>query len=179
MPIYNFQCECGLQFEQSRSFAKRDNPVKCKACGEKVERSMPTEVAGVFRQQTTSMNPQNTGVSSFDHHVDRVVGKSADEGRAFQDHRASVKRAVLRSNPGATRQDLTELPDGTWDVMAPEVKTQQAAGRIINNAAMRLGRYQNNDTYHLDEQGRPSDNPVMSGQKRRKRARSLPSDPQG
>jgi len=145
MPIYDFQCDCGLRFERATSFDLREEPVKCQSCGAPAPRVMPTSVEGVFHQEAKGIGPQNTGVSSFDSHVDRVIGVSSNDGWKHQAQRAALKEQVLRGNPGVSAADLTELPDGSWEVMDPGSKQYQERGRVINKLAMDSGKYINHD----------------------------------
>lgn len=145
MPVYDYMCACGLAFEKILPMDRRDEAVTCEACGEEVERSVPETVAGVFNQTPDGPVPQNTGVSSFDLHVDRIIGASAEKGWAFQDGRDKEKREVLREHPEADTSDLSEAPDGEWEVMPPEVKQRTLRARLINSKAMESGRYRSDD----------------------------------
>ncbi len=145
MPTFVFQCKCGLQFEKSVRMSRRDKPVNCK-CGEVAPRLMPEGVAGVFVQKAKGGPvPQNTGISSYDVHVDRVIGVSAEDGWGFQEKRDAVKREVLHQNPGAILRDLSHNTDGTWEVMPSKVKQRTYRGRLINEQAMESGQYTNHD----------------------------------
>lgn len=146
MPTYEFQCECGLLFERSVPLAKRGLPVKCR-CGEQAARAMPEEVAGVFKQAVQGGPvPQNTGVASFDAHVDRVIGTSAEDGWAFQESRDSVKRRVLQQHPNAKSSDLSSTPDGEWEIMPERVKQRTYRARLINHQALSGGHYVKDDS---------------------------------
>ena len=148
MPIYDFQCACGFRFERSGRIANREKPAKCKSCGADASRIIPEDVAGVFVQKVQKgPQPQNTGLASFDGHVDRVIGSSAEDGWAFQEGRDKVKREVLRQNPGTKNSDLSKNVDGTWDVMPAKVKQRTYRSRLINEAALASGKHTNNDSY--------------------------------
>lgn len=136
MPVYDFQCECGLRFEQSVPFASREKPFPCRSCGGQAQRLMPSTVSGVFVKDVTGPGPQNTGLSAYDAHVDRVIGKSAAQGWAVQEKRVADKREVLRDNPGATGHDLSQNPDGSWKVLTPEERGFQDRALTINSKAM-------------------------------------------
>lgn len=102
---------------------------------------MPEEVAGVMNQRATSLAPQNTGVSSFDAHVDRVIGSSSQEGWEYQEKRDAIKRSVLQANPGARREDLSAVGEGDWEIMPKPLTEKVKRARTINALAMQSGRY--------------------------------------
>jgi len=63
MPLYVYQCECGVRFEKSGHMKDHDKPVKCPECGELAPRFVPGEVSGVMNHPVTGPGPQNTGTS--------------------------------------------------------------------------------------------------------------------
>lgn len=136
MPIYDFQCnECGLRFEQSVTFANRENPFPCHSCSQPANRLMPASVTGVFNKDVTGPVPQNTGIHSLDAHIDRTIGKSAAQGWTVQETRVADKREVLRQNPHASGHDLTQNPDGSWGILSKEERGFQDRALTINSAA--------------------------------------------
>ena len=137
MPTYKWQCECGLRFEGIAPMKDHQKPKKCPDCGAEAQRVVPDEVAGVFNQDVTGPVPQNTGLSQYDAHVDRVIGKSADQGRKVQEIRRKVKGQVLNSNPGVTPEDLSLNPDGTYRVLTPEERGVHERANTINSLAMK------------------------------------------
>jgi len=136
MPLYDYQCECGIRFEHSVPFVKRNDPVSCYECGAPAERLMPDTVSGVFVKDVTGMGPQNSGIHSLDAHIDRVIGKSAAQGWAVQEQRVGDKREVLRQNPEATGHDLSQDPDGSWRVLSKEERGFQDRALVINSQAI-------------------------------------------
>lgn len=112
-------------------------PKKCPDCGLAAPRIVPEDVAGVFHQDVTGPVPQNTGISQLDSHIDRVIGKSADQGRQVQEQRKRIKEQVLRSNPGKSLEDLSLNPDGSYKVLAPEERGVQSRVHSINDLAMK------------------------------------------
>ena len=99
-------------------------------------RDMPEGVKGVFNQDVSGPTPQNTGIHSLDVHVDRVIGKSAEQGWAAEAARQQEKRRVLRAT-GAKTADLSLNPDGTYRVMTPEEKGVQLRATEINLRAQK------------------------------------------
>ena len=136
MPLYSYQCSCGIRFEGSASMAKHADPKECPECGKMSERLMPTDVNGVFNQEVSGPVPQNTGVDSFDAHIDRVIGQSAEQGRKAHVARVDTKKELLRDNPGATGKDITKTSDGGFHLMSLEERNARDAALSINNQAM-------------------------------------------
>lgn len=136
MPVYDFQCECGLRFEQSVRFAERDKPFQCPSCGALASRLMPKTVNGVFVQEVTGPVPQNTGLSAYDAHVDRVIGKSSKQGWEVQEQRQKDKAEVVRANPGVSPHGLSQNPDGSWRPLTKEERGVQQRVQIINGKAL-------------------------------------------
>lgn len=133
MPIYDYQCSCGKQFEKSVRFADKDTPQEC-LCGKKVPRvGVPDTVAFTFNQKTSGMAPQNTGVSSFDANADRIIGTDAKEKWALITKRVRDKRTILRDNPDVTPDHITRLPDGHYSLQ-PEPERRSRA--VLNNEAI-------------------------------------------
>jgi len=137
MPLYRFQCECGLRFEGVAPMKDHQKPKKCPDCGSDAPRVVPEDVAGVFNQEVTGPVPQNTGLSQYDAHVDRVIGKSADQGRKVIARRQKEKEQVLDGIPGVTPDDLSRNPDGTYRVMTPEERGVHERANTINSLAMK------------------------------------------
>ena len=136
MPIYEYQCGCGIRFESTASMAKHAEPKKCPECGKEADRLMPSDVNGVFNQEVSGPIPQNTGVDSLDAHIDRVIGQSAEQGRKAHVARVDTKKELLRDNPDATGKDITKTSDGEFHLMSQEERNARDAALSINNQAM-------------------------------------------
>jgi len=136
MPVYTYQCGCGIRFEGSASMAKHSKPHKCPDCGEMADRLMPSDVNGVFNQEVSGPVPQNTGVDGLDAHIDRVIGQSAEQGRKAHVARVDTKKELLRDNPGATGKDITKTSDGEFHLMSLEERDARDTALSINNQAM-------------------------------------------
>jgi putative FmdB family regulatory protein len=137
MPIYTYQCkECGLRFERSVKFSKRGEPIPCDACATPCDAVFPETVSGVFVKDVSGPVPQNTGLSAYDAHVDRVIGKSAAQGWAVQEQRVGDKKEFLRENPDATGYDLTQNPDGSWSKLTKDQRKFTERANTINSMAM-------------------------------------------
>lgn len=117
MPLYEFQCSCGLRFEAVASLAKRNDGKSCPACGGMAGLVPPPAVQGHFKKEVSGPVPQNTGIHDLDTHIDRVIGQSAAQGREVIHDRHRTKQQVLDDNPGATGADLSRNPDGSYRVL--------------------------------------------------------------
>lgn len=131
MPLYRYQCECGLNFSARGSIQDSNSPIKCEACGAMAPRDVPSNVSVAYAGSTSGSGPQNTGLSSLDGNYDRVIGTDAKQKWGTVRERQNDKRRFLASNPGATGHDLSKLPDGTYRVMAPEERAAAEKGRHI------------------------------------------------
>ena len=122
MPLYDYQCnECGLLFEKTVPFSDRENTQKCKNCGSQAEPQISRDVSFSFNPNIGNKpTPPNTGISAYDHQVDRAIGKSAEFGWSMQEKRAEQKRQLLRDNPNAEYGNLSRNPDNTYRVMGSE-----------------------------------------------------------
>jgi putative FmdB family regulatory protein len=137
MPIYVFQCSCGLRFEASASMKAYKDPKPCPDCGKQAPRYLPEDVNGVFHQEISNGPvPQNTGISQLDAHIDRVIGQSAQQGWEVHNQRLSDKRQILRENPNVTGFDLSKNPDGSYKVLKPEERAIHERANTINSLAL-------------------------------------------
>lgn len=130
-PLYNYQCGCGVLFEASNSIVKYKDPKPCPNCGEDAPRAMPDTVAGHFNVEVTGPGPQNSGIHDLDTHIDRVIGKSADQGREIHRQRVADKRALMEAT-GAAGQDLSRNPDNTYRVLSPEERGVHERSQAIH-----------------------------------------------
>ena len=137
MPVYSYQCDCGVRFDGSDSMANHSKPHKCPDCGSLANRNVPNDLNGVFNISTNGVGPQNTGVSDLDVNLDRVVGADAKKGWDAIESRNKSKTKTLRDNPGATAYDLSRNPDDTYRVMSPEERGMHARAFTINHTAMK------------------------------------------
>ena len=138
MPIYTYQCACGLRFERNVPMSDRAVPVSCTDCGAEASRLVPDDITGVFKLETNGPGPQNTGVSQMDAVADRAIGVDAEKGWKVVEKRQGVKSKILTQNPGVGRGDLSRQPDGSYKILAPEEKQVQKRALGINNLAMKL-----------------------------------------
>ena len=138
MPAYLYQCECGVLFEDSNPISKFKDPKSCPDCGELAARAMPDSMTGQFNLEVGGPGPQNSGVHDMDTHIDRIIGKSADQNREVHRRRVKDKKELIQST-GATGEDLSRNPDGSYRVMAPEERdVHQRALRIHTKAGQAL-----------------------------------------
>jgi putative FmdB family regulatory protein len=137
MPVYEYQCyECGLLFEKNVPRRDRKKEVPCPSCKSGVSQIPPSSLSYSFGMTPTGAEPQNTGVSRFDHSVDRIIG--ADSARRWETvhHREAHKRSVLAANPGAEKWELSRTPDGDYRVMAERETAATLQARSINTRAI-------------------------------------------
>lgn len=109
---------------------------KCPDCGDDAPRHLPEEVSGVFQQDVTGPVPQNTGVTKLDAHIDRVIGKSSEQGWALHEERQTQKKALLEQDPGATPAHISRNPDGTYRTLTDEEAGVHHRANAINTKAM-------------------------------------------
>jgi putative FmdB family regulatory protein len=135
MPKYRYQCSCGVQFEGRNPVAKHMEPKPCPDCGHDAARMMPDGVEGHFNQIANGPGPQNTGVHGFDLNVDRVIGQSAAQGKAFMEERSRQKREFIQRN-GIDPKRVGKLPDGSYTENTPEEQAFALRANKINSRAM-------------------------------------------
>lgn len=136
MPIYKYQCyDCGLQFEALVSFALREQPKDC-MCGAKAKPLMPESVSFSFDQQPKDILPQNTGVTSFDAKVDRVIGAHARKGWTVIGGRHQEKKKILRANPQIRGTDLAPNEDGSYRVVPSQERLVSRAVKTLHSEAL-------------------------------------------
>ena len=135
MPMYSYQCNCGVRFDSSAPAAKHKDPKLCPDCGKPAARMMPTDVSGTFNQAVSGPVPQNTGISALDAHIDRVIGQSAKQGWEEMDKIRAEKRRTLRQNPGAKTEDLSRNLDGSYRVKPKDEKAFHERAVKINDLA--------------------------------------------
>lgn len=136
MPVYTYQCfDCGLRFKKTVKFAKKDAPQKCK-CGSDVSRSMPESCSFSFK--VTPDQPPNSGVSSMDKQIDRIIGADAEQRWKVVDDRDVAKREVLRTHPDKTKSDIAINDDGSYRILKPEEKKAGRTARNLHETAMQI-----------------------------------------
>tara|TARA_B100000287_G_C20036255_1_gene544555 strand:+ start:19 stop:456 length:438 start_codon:yes stop_codon:yes gene_type:complete len=125
MPTYDYLCEkCGLLFEKSVSFSNREDLQSCTSCGTLSVPQITKDISFSFNPNINSPKPPNTGISGYDHKVDRAIGKSAEFGWSTQEKRAEVKRQLLRENPNSEYGNISRNPDNTYRVMGSNETTE-------------------------------------------------------
>lgn len=112
-------------------------PTRCQ-CGQMADRMVPENVSVAFSARVKGMGPQDTGVASIDHDVDRVIGEDARQKWNGIRQRVKDKIQVIQSNPGSTGFDLSRQTDGTYRVMDPEERKAAELGRKVHADAMRI-----------------------------------------
>jgi len=137
IPLYSYQCEdCGLRFDRRMSASRAGDAVGCK-CGEQASRVVPDSVQTTFNPKGDgTIQPQNTGVSSYDANVDRVIGEHARGSWDAIAQRHTRKREVLRNNPGKTGWDLGRTLDGDYQPMKTEERGAAEMARGLHGKAL-------------------------------------------
>lgn len=108
---------------------------ECTHCGQLADRVVST-ASLAFRTDIAEATPQNTGFSAIDHSVDRVIGLDAEKKWATIRRREAGKREVLRGT-GATKNDLSREPDGSYRVMAPGERRASETARSLHQKALK------------------------------------------
>lgn len=137
MPLYDFQCSCGLSFQKKRLVSQSKDPAPCPSCKSSAQRVVPDGVGVVMGYEATSIQPQNTGVLSFDADIDRVIGSSSKLGWQAQSTREGEKEEVLRLNPDASKVDITANLDRSWGVLPKNYRVIRQNAARLNNAAIK------------------------------------------
>ena len=135
MPMYTYQCNCGIRFESSSSMKDSTKPKPCPGCNKLAPRVLPANIEGTFDVKTEGMTPQNTGVHQLDTNADRVIGKdSATKWAGIASHYKDKERFMRNNEVGRT--DISRNPDGTYRVLKPEEKATHNRAIVINKKAM-------------------------------------------
>jgi len=89
-----------------------------------------------------TINPQNTGVNSYDANVDRVIGDHSSNSWTDIQKRNSRKRDVLRTNPGKTGHDLGRTVENDYRVMGDKERSAAETARTLHSEALdRIDRW--------------------------------------
>ena len=81
--------------------------------------------------------PQNTGIHDLDTHIDRVIGKSAEQSMAVIEKRQADKRKLIRE--GVDPRLISRDPDGQYRTITPDEKGFAVRANRINSRAMQAG----------------------------------------
>lgn len=97
MPVYEFQCKCGLCFELRLPASKAMDPSFCPECSSLAKRKVgkPTSTYSVQNTDGT-IRPQSTGFSGFDTDYDRVIGTDSKMKWIAIEDRNKIKREIMR-----------------------------------------------------------------------------------
>jgi hypothetical protein len=140
MPVFDYQCECGLKFSRPGKLSTAMEAQVCQVCGAKASRVPPESIGHTFKpKESVGITPQNTGMSDYDYNADRIIGTEASESWETVSKREESKREVMRAS-GKSSQDLSLLPGGAYRVMHPEEKKTTRNTRAFNNLALGLAK---------------------------------------
>ncbi len=96
MPLYEFQCECGLLFEELFPRVKSVTDHPCPACGAQAPKVV-SPVSHTFAHKVVGgPRPQNTGVHAIDYSADAVIGRDAEARWHAHEAREKAKVAATR-----------------------------------------------------------------------------------
>lgn len=135
MPIFTYQCPCGLRFGSMQPAKDPREAMACKRCGKDAARQIS---ASDFKigHEPDGPRPQNTGASSVDHDLDVIIGRSAERNlRVYQD-RQDYKRRVITANE-TTGDHLSRLDNGEYFVMTEQQRVAAKKARLMNQDAMK------------------------------------------
>ena len=126
-----------MQFEKKQKASLATEGVECIWCGEVAERMVPDSFSSTYVVKGDgTVGPQNTGVSSYDANVDRVIGDHSEKGWGSVQKRHSRKRDVLRSNPNKTGFDLGRTVDNDYRVLKSEERAASETARGLHTEAL-------------------------------------------
>lgn len=136
MPLYAYQCGCGLRFERRRPLSEASSPHPCPSCEAKAPRA-PSAVRvayGTEGARPEAPRPGNTGLTGIDDVADRAIGAAAQAGWRVAATRRRDKLATLAQNPQAKPSDLRNLGDHYEVMPTPEVDFRARADRMLTPA---------------------------------------------
>lgn len=129
MPVYRFQCECGVNF--SARVANAVSEAKCPDCGEGAVRDLPRTVGVTTSVVADGLKAPMTGLSAHDYEFDRVVGADAKaKWERISDRQKDKIRVIQRE--GVTGFDLSKRPNGEYGVMRPEERAASERTRAFH-----------------------------------------------
>ena len=134
MPLYEFQCNCGIRFDARAPISERMETKPCPDCGKAASPIPPSTISGQFKKDVTGPVPQNTGVHDLDTHIDRVIGQSAKQGWDVAEGRKRMKEDVL-AKEGVTGHDLSKNLDGSYRVLTPQERAAHERSQEIHRRA--------------------------------------------
>jgi hypothetical protein len=103
---------------------------------------LPSTCSFTFQQPSTGGLPPNSGVTSVDQEIDRIIGQDAQEKWAVIDQREAHKREILRESPKHSNADLSMNPDGSFRVMDSQEKQSKNSMRVLFETAVEQAKTQ-------------------------------------
>jgi predicted nucleic acid-binding Zn ribbon protein len=140
IPLFTYQCgSCGLRFDRRVSSRRVSEGVSCESCEGDADRLVPESVRTTYMPKGDgTIRPQNTGVSSYDANVDRVIGDHSQKSWGVIDQRHSRKREVLRGSPDKTGWDLGRTVDGDYELIQPKERAAAETARGLHGRALEM-----------------------------------------
>lgn len=131
MPVFVYQCGCGLRFEKRVSVGDRGKAQSCE-CGQSAQQVLSSDVGFTVHQETQGTLPQNTGFSQIDASYDRVIAQDSEKKWGTIAKREEAKEVLLHKNPGKTKADLGRAVDGGYQILDERTRKIGERGRIIH-----------------------------------------------
>lgn len=126
MPIYEFRCACGIQFEKLFSRIVETPTHPCPDCGKAAPKLVSASNFSFSHTPVGGPRPQNTGVYSIDYNADRVIGRDAAARWKTIEERQGHKRKVMAEH-GVSGHDLTRTSNAESPYRVMESQERQAA----------------------------------------------------
>jgi len=118
MPAFKYLCRtCGLSFDKILS--SRSDMVPCKRCSKEAQLQL-TASSSMFAHTPTSPTPQNTGVSSVDHDVDKIVARSSQANLREMAARQDYKKRLMHQHD-ASGWHVARVPTGEVDTKGRDI----------------------------------------------------------
>ena len=140
MPLYAYQCGCGLRFERRRPLSEASSSHPCPSCEAAASRAPSTVrlAYGTEGARPGPARPGNTGLTGMDDVPDRAIGAAAKAGWDVARARRRDKLAVLAQNPDAAPTDLRNAGDHYEVMPRTEAAFRDRADRMVDPARQAL-----------------------------------------
>lgn len=145
MPIYEYQCPCGLQIEKLfKTHASVPEVVNCPDCGMEMKK-LVSAANHAFKHPASQKRgplPPNTGTSD-DWKADKAIGEDAERKWAVINERKAHKDKLIREERaqgrGVTTEHLVRTPDGDYrTIKEPERQAVNTARTLHHEATQQM-----------------------------------------
>lgn len=107
----------------------------CPKCGGLAGKTLTTGRFS-FNFVPTGPKPQNTGASTIDHDIDRMIGESARKNTIEYQQRQDYKLGRIHEEKLAAGDFLTRREDGSYGVMTDQERRAAKTARILHQDVM-------------------------------------------